>query len=585
LTGVWGNTVIGHALHFISSTREHEREHKAFGIFKSTTSPTLYHWKCPDYTHLVMADRDCTFFWLLPANEAALRIVQDTANSRFQDNVPIEPRQTPATDEKRTLDCLRIGFDYKRVEDSLVSFGQEPLSSDIVLRGGYDPSHKQALLYIHPTSKDLICRDTSSYRTTILLFSADCGPVGRWAAVDHDLIEQAVLRSSNAVLAFCGALFTFRWYPPFEENTIRAAKEAFLKRKISPSRQRTELPPWGEVDDLERLSTKCPAQYNYQPSISPLALLKLPSDIRYMIFRLAIGPGSIQPTMISPISLKNNTEKLYTVHGCIDLLNRSHQLLNPLYSSHDLATEAADVFYSQNVFDLNILQFNSFAWTVKHMPSLAPFDPLTAISHLRLWLRADASLAFTPHDDTRWLRTQRVALGDASNPVAHEWSDAEKEELRGACAAVTTLLPGLRDIELHLWKESMCYLLEEPRPDADVSLHIFKIITHTIKKWVGQGGRSTRVFLHGRRFREWPDNLRRTTSYGEDMMEDITAWWHEQADKAGDEELACGENREWLGSVTWEQNWKEADWKRKGGIEAAIMRLRVAEWVGKDGDG
>jgi hypothetical protein len=155
--------------------------------------------------------------------------------------------------------------------------------------------------------------------------------------------------------------------------------------------------PWDEVGDRKRLSTDYPEQYKYRPAISPLTLLNLPSDIRYMIFRLVLCADSIKSHKGSS-NRRKNTGRYNTVHGCIDLLNRSYQLLNPGYSSCKFATEAADVFYRQNVFEIDILDVPSF-WILKQMPSLKPFDPLSAISRLRLWLNYDGSPTITPHDE------------------------------------------------------------------------------------------------------------------------------------------------------------------------------------------
>jgi hypothetical protein len=105
-------------------------------------------------------------------------------------------------------------------------------------------SHRQALLYIDPQSLDLIFRDYSNYGTTRLLFG-DPSESGIWRATNDTVIEQAILPSSNALLAICEAHFTFRWYPPSEEREIRAAKEAFILRDISEDRRRTPVPPDG----------------------------------------------------------------------------------------------------------------------------------------------------------------------------------------------------------------------------------------------------------------------------------------------------------------------------------------------------
>ena len=57
---------------------------------------------------------------------------------------------------------------------------------------------------------------------------------------------------------------------------------------------------------------------------------------------------------------QENAGRYNTLHGCIDMLNLSHQLLNPIYFPRELATEAANVFYRQNVFEFNVLSLPSF---------------------------------------------------------------------------------------------------------------------------------------------------------------------------------------------------------------------------------
>ncbi|ERF69648.1 hypothetical protein EPUS_03640 [Endocarpon pusillum Z07020] len=131
-------------------------------------------------------------------------------------------------------------------------------------------------------------------------------------------------------------------------------------------------------------------------------------------------------------------------------------------------------------------------------------------------------------------------------------------------------------MELHIRKEQMCWSLQETCPDSDAPLYIFEDITSTIKECV----RDLRRFLHSQRW-NWADSRRSRACDSEDVMEDITAWWHGSADAAEDEELACKENLDWVDEIAWDRHWVDDDWKRKGAIEAAIMRLRVAEWVKK----
>ncbi|ERF69647.1 hypothetical protein EPUS_03639 [Endocarpon pusillum Z07020] len=383
-----------------------------------------------------MAGSGCTLCWLIPTNKAALDIVYDEANSASRDTVPVLPRpnqlsESLAADEKERLDCLRVGFDHKPIQDCLVAFGRDPYRSDIFLRETHY-SRTQAYLYIHPTSLDLICRDYSSFQTTSLLFDEDCGPVGGWSAVEHFVHEQAPLPSSNPVLDLCGAHFTFQWFPPSEERELRVAKEHFLQREISKNDRRT-LTPWDLFSHGKPLSIDYPGQCGYRATINPLALLYLPSDIRYMISRLVLlQSGPITPRTC-PSTRKEDTKRYHSVHGCTDLLNYSHQLLNPVYSSLSLATEAADIFYRQNVFEISIHDFPSFMWTLRHMPSLGAFDTLSTLSPLRLWVNCDAWPTIAPRYEPRWFAPQIEAAGVHRTrgfiKRGYEWSDSDREQL------------------------------------------------------------------------------------------------------------------------------------------------------------
>lgn len=130
--------------------------------------------------------------------------------------------------------------------------------------------------------------------------------------------------------------------------------------------------------------------------MKPLALLDLPEQIRYIVFGLLLRHNSIILDMKRKDRVKDD---LNSVHGCIGMLNLSHQLLNPAYSSLQLAQEAAYVFYAQNVFQVNILDLPSFMWILTHMPSIGSFDPLSAITRLRLCLNCDRTRADTIRDE------------------------------------------------------------------------------------------------------------------------------------------------------------------------------------------
>lgn len=242
-----------------------------------------------------------------------------------------------------------------------------------------------------------------------------------------------------------------------------------------------------------------------------------------MIFRLVLLQSSPITPRMCPSTRKEDTKRYHSVHGCTELLNCSHQLLNPLYSSLSLATEAADIFYSQNVFEISIHDFPSFMWTLRHMPSLWAFDPLSTISPLRPWVNCDAWPTIAPRYEPRWFAPQLEAAGVHRThgfvKRRYDWSDSDREELLQALAAVTAQLPALRGTELHIRKEQMCWSLQETCPDSDPPLYIFEDITSTIKECA----RDSRIFLHSRRWK-WADGRRQRACDSEDVIEDITAW-------------------------------------------------------------
>jgi hypothetical protein len=126
-------------------------------------------------------------------------------------------------------------------------------------------------------------------------------------------------------------------------------------------------------------------------------------------------------------------------------------------------------------------------------------------------------------------------------------------------------------VELHVRKQAMCSGLEAPIPDADPSLYLLEKITLTIKELMDHGDRSARVFLHGQRWdKSWP-----RACHSEEVTEDITGWRDSQTKE--DEKLLCKKNFNWLKGVERHFNKVEEDWKRKGAIEGANMRWRIAE--------
>jgi hypothetical protein len=248
-----------------------------------------------------------------------------------------------------------------------------------------------------------------------------------------------------------------------------------------------------------------------------LELLNLPAEIRYMIWkRIFLQSSPIVPCTSSFVRPKV-VGKYHSVHGCIQLLNLSHQLLNPSYSSKELAMEAAHVFYSQNVFEMNVFEFPSFLWTIKHMPSLDPFDPLPSISSLRLWLHCDGSSSYPPRYQSRWMKLYPEGFTEE-----YEWTGAENGEVTRACKALNAYFPGLRDVEIHIRKEARCWDFQETCPERRPSVDFIAGYTSTIKELIDPGNRQLKILLHGRRW-SWANNAWPKANDFYEVTEDITA--------------------------------------------------------------
>jgi hypothetical protein len=71
------------------------------------------------------------------------------------------------------------------------------------------------------------------------------------------------------------------------------------------------------------------------------AMRVLPTEIRVTIYKLTLCRNSIRPRLCGRL---DTIPRYHTVHGCIDMLHYSHQLLNPIYSYPEVAVEAASVF-------------------------------------------------------------------------------------------------------------------------------------------------------------------------------------------------------------------------------------------------
>ena len=540
-------------------------------------------------------DRGRSFLWLVPRNLQAFHIVQDKANSSFRTtlcvaksvNLRFSFLQRASKDEENAVTCIRVGFDHQPKGTGLLSFGRDYASSDIVLRSGAYAFH-QADLYIDPNSLDLMYCDNSIDGSTSLLFEESCERVGNWRAADDNVVAQAILPSCKSILRMGEASFDILWRQYSKESEFQDAKRAFLERELpihTPSTLTVGIihDPWLEALQKRPLNDKYPEQSNLVSTINIRTLLDLPPEIRYMIFKSLLLKHIVRLGQKWECRVKV-TKKFRTVHGCVRILNLSHQLLNPVYSSHQLALEAADVFYRQNCFEIDIFTIHSFIWTLKNMPSLDPFDPFLAISRLRLHINCGGMRAnpflYTPY----WLDCQFASptRTEVSNQatlvpiVEYRWTDHEIESMIKGCTAITSTFPRLTDVEIYIRKEHMSFSSQQVQADANAPFHVLENLKPMIKELRERGTRRVRVLLLGRRW-----NLERihwvTARDYEDILEDITAWWDEPTNE--DDKLGSDENLEWVNKTLWLFNFIEEDWKRKAAIEGAVMRRKLQEAV------
>lgn len=105
-----------------------------------------------------------TLLWLIPHNDPAATIVEDSRNKfRF--------RKISRTFRKKDdlEPTLRVGYDdVPKVPGQLISFGRDPARNDIILsERRFSKTHCH--LQIHRQSSEIILRDTSARATTQLI--------------------------------------------------------------------------------------------------------------------------------------------------------------------------------------------------------------------------------------------------------------------------------------------------------------------------------------------------------------------------------------------------------------------------------
>ena len=149
------------------------------------------------------------FFYLLPQNQAAARIVSLPSNASFKHSDPSDGSA-----------WLRVGIDHiPKSSGRLVSFGRDHSCCDILLPEGYP--QKQCHFYIHPGTFEVLLRDDTVDYSTILI-SSNTPAETRFSLPDGQPRQRVVLEAiRNAHIRMQKALFMVGW-----SGTRRMAFEA-----------------------------------------------------------------------------------------------------------------------------------------------------------------------------------------------------------------------------------------------------------------------------------------------------------------------------------------------------------------------
>jgi hypothetical protein len=285
-----------------------------------------------------------------------------------------------------------------------------------------------ASIHFDPASLDLVLVSHSDANATLLYDEGQSVPVMRWVSTGDKVIGQTILPSSNPVLCIDGAVFSFRWYPRRQSAEIYTAKKAFVLN-LDPERYLTIYLPEKEIVARD-LDSEYRTHVSPTHRLQPAELLKLPFDIRYCIFQQLFPPGTDDPWCGVWKDAVDDLRPYVSVRECTALLNRSYQALNPAHAL-DIAREAAEAFYRQKRFCLNLFDVHKFIWVLSQMNG--PLDPRSMIKHVSLCIVSDKSRA--------------CAHSKASPRCCYYWTSEDTKEARDACAVVTANLPALRDVK------------------------------------------------------------------------------------------------------------------------------------------
>jgi hypothetical protein len=394
-----------------------------------------------------------TYFWLVPEDAKAQRMIRAADASCPRDAVPASSTRwnaslTRCAQDADLIECFHVGFeshpdwgtDLFRIDlffdecevDVFRLFDDKPPE------GHPYNSPCAASFHIDPNSLDLVLVTGSAADATLLYDEAQSVSVGRWVSSGDEVIGQTILPSNNPILSIDGALFSFRWYPHCQSAEIYAAKKEFTL-KSAPERGSTLFLPEKEIV-AQCFDSEYPMSVSPNHRLEPAELLKLHFDIRYCIFQYLFLSRPDDPWCGVWKEAVEQLRPYVSVRECTLMLNRSYQLLNPAHAPLSIAREAAEVFYGQTKFSLNLFDIRKFIWVLSQMNG--PLDPRSMIKHVSLCVVGD--------------NTHACVHSDAATRCCYEWESKEINEIRDVCAVVTANLPALRDVLFRIRLGGLC---------------------------------------------------------------------------------------------------------------------------------
>lgn len=541
-----------------------------------------------------------TALWLLPENEFAAEVVQAEANDHYRDFLKYGrvlgrsgntlAASIPAVKmPDGTFACLRLDFDYENSSvPELMRFGRSPEPDLAVPYIHLSPrccSRLQASIHLEDEFGDLVLSDRSRYRSSCLLFPLEDHPLelGRYSSIDEPgehvatyIYHHVLIPGNKCLLNLGGPVFSIVWSHDYQK-----AKDHAMRQEFRASQRVTPAPDDSYQHLNETFIRRLPQNYRNVPRIALGDLMKLAPEIRYMILRLVLKRDTA--VHFDPDNVREIHGKVYlSVHSCLQLLNLTYHLFNPVYSCVALAAEAAGIFFKQNWFNMEFRQVELFIWTLRNLPPLGELDVASNLARIRLSLPA-WSVAFDKWDsEAREGSPGAPADGD---PLDGFWSDVEQKRFKAIGRALTTAFTGLVQIELRIYRgrKDETKTAEQPALSerAGAVMHCRRLLSvlgalvPMVKLLEGRKVQ-VRVVLLSERWetKPWFHSATGFWTFPADVEEDVTSWW--KAKTPEDDILLAYENVKWLAEMDWARNFNENDWNRKRDIEGAYMR-RLAD--------